>query len=1054
MALITSTAFGILLLVTTLAISIYAYFHWSYTYWKKRKCPFLPPKFPLGNSTSFLTKTSNFTLETYRFYNEIKKRGLKFAGIYTVTRPVLVVIDPDYIRDILSKDFQYFVNRGSYHNEKNDPLSAHLFNIDEPKWKPLRSKLTPHLYFRQDEDDCSRCLIDAMDRSANGRKDIDIREFLASFTTDVIGSCAFGIECNTFKEPDSVFRRMGDAIFKMDTLALKVRSFMNSKMPRLSLKLGLKSMRTDVSNFFTDLVHRTVKYREDNNFKRPDFLQLLIDMKNATKDSDSPFTMDQLAAQVFLFFVAGFDTSSTTMNFTIYELCRNPDIQEKARKEVMDVLEKHDGKLTYESLVEMKYLQQVIDEAQRLYPPLVTLSRTCVKDYKLRDTDIVIEKGTPVVVPVAALHKDPEHYSDPETFDPERFSPENKSLRHPFTHLPFGEGPRNCIGLRFGLMQSKIGLASILRKFRLRISPTTKMPLHLDEQVLLLKSVETLYIIAEKVTIKENICKSPWLGEICVSPETRRSSPRPGNSGRGPERWQPYLVRRCTVRMALITDSIVFDFLLLATTLVVSIVAYFYWSYTYWEKRKCPFIPPKFPLGNSTSLLAKTSNFTLETSRFYDEIKERGLKFAGIYLVTRPVLIIIDPDYIRDILSKDFQYFVNRGAYHNEKDDPLSAHLFAIDEPRWKPLRSKITPTFTSGKMKMMFDTVLECSQYMIDAIDKSANGRNDIDIREFLACFTTDVIGSCAFGIECNTFKDPNSVFRMMGNSVFIPDGVIHKLKLILITKMPKLSLRLGLKRVKEEISTFFQDLVQRTVKYREDNNFTRPDFLQLLIDLKNATKDTDHPFTMDQLAAQVFLFFVAGFDTSSTTMNFTIYELCQNPDVQEKARKEVMDVLEKHDGKLTYESLAGMKYLQQVIDETLRLYTPLVTLSRVCVEDYRFKDTDVTIEKGTPVVVPLIALHRDPDYYPDPEKFDPERFTLENKSSRHPYTHLPFGEGPRNCIGLRFGLMQSKIGLAMILQKFRLRISPTMKMPLHLDKSIFLLKSLEKLYVIAEHL
>ncbi|KAJ8957943.1 hypothetical protein NQ318_001942 [Aromia moschata] len=369
-------------------------------------------------------------------------------------------------------------------------------------------------------------------------------------------------------------------------------------------------------------------------------------------------------------------------------------------------------------------------------------------------------------------------------------------------------------------------------------------------------------------------------------------------------------------------------------------------------------------------------------------------------------------------------------------------------------VKGETHPTFTSGKMKMMFDTVLQCSQYMIDAMEKCVNERKDIDIRDFLASFTTDVIGSCAFGIECNTFKETDSIFRKMGDNIFKVDSFLLMIKMILISKMPQLSHKLGLKSIRNDVSTFFMDLVQRTVKYREDKNFTRPDFLQLLIAMKNATKDTDHPFTMQQLAAQVFLFFVAGFDTSSMTMNFTIYELCRNPVMQEKARKEVLEVLERHEGKITYESLSEMKYLQQAIDEALRLYPPVVTLSRVCVKDYKLRDTNIVIEKGTPVFIPLGALHRDPDYYPDPEKFDPGRFSPENIASRHPYTHLPFGEGPRNCIGLRFGQMQSKIGLATILQKFRLSISPTTKMPLHLDEQVLLLKSIETLFIKAESL
>nr|WCC58090.1 cytochrome P450 [Pharsalia antennata] len=503
--------------------------------------------------------------------------------------------------------------------------------------------------------------------------------------------------------------------------------------------------------------------------------------------------------------------------------------------------------------------------------------------------------------------------------------------------------------------------------------------------------------------------------------------------------------------MTLLTDNPIYDLFLVITTLLVVTFAYFHHSYQYWKNRKFPYLTPRFPLGNSPYLFTSSLGFGLDTVKYYDEMKKKGFKFGGIYTITSPALVLVHPDYVRDVLSKDFHYFIDRGHYHNEKDDPISAHLFALDESKWKNMRTKLTPTFTSGKMKMMFNSVLETSKYMTDAIERSALEKKDIDIREFLSCFTTDVIGSCAFGIECNSFKGTEAEFRHMGREIFAVRG-IRILSLILISKMPKLALKLGLKGTNDNVSKFFYDAVQKTVKYREDNNFTRPDFLQLLIDIKNQTKDSDNPFTMDQLVSQVFLFFVAGFDTSSSTMNFTLYELCRNQDVQDRAREEINEVLERHGGRLTYESIGELKYLQQVIDEGQRLYPPLVVLTRVCVKDYKLRDTDLVLERGTRVVIPLYSIHRDPEYYPEPDKFDPDRFSSENKKSRHPFVHLPFGEGPRNCIGLRFGLMQSKIGLATILSKFRLRISPKTDIPLRLDEGVLLLKSVNTLYVTAE--
>lgn len=140
----------------------------------------------------------------------------------------------------------------------------------------------------------------------------------------------------------------------------------------------------------------------------------------------------------------------------------------------------------------------MLSETLRMYPPLTTLTRRCTKDYTLRDTDIIIEKGTSVLISTLGLHMDPEHFPNPEIFDPERFSEENKKNIRPFTYIPFGDGPRNCIGLRFGVMQSKIGIATIIKNFNLTVASKCK-PVELDPYMFLLKSINPVKLQAERI---------------------------------------------------------------------------------------------------------------------------------------------------------------------------------------------------------------------------------------------------------------------------------------------------------------------------------------------------------------------------------------------------------------------------------------------------------------------------------------------------------------------------------------------------------------------------
>nr|CAD7580955.1 unnamed protein product [Timema californicum] len=183
--------------------------------------------------------------------------------------------------------------------------------------------------------------------------------------------------------------------------------------------------------------------------------------------------------------------------------------------------------------------------------------------------------------------------------------------------------------------------------------------------------------------------------------------------------------------------------------------------------------------------------------------------------------------------------------------------------------------------------------------------------------------------------------------------------------------------------------------------------------------------------LAAQCFVFFLAGFETSATTISCCLHELAVNPDIQERLRKEVDTVLIKHGGQITYEALQDLKYMDAVVYETLRKYPPAGSLTRFCTKDYQIPGTNVNIDKDVKVVIPVYAIHHDPKYYPDPEKFDPERFSTENIKSQPNCTYLPFGEGPRNCMGLRFGLMQVKVGLTALLSKYKFSVCEKTSIP-----------------------
>jgi len=221
-------------------------------------------------------------------------------------------------------------------------------------------------------------------------------------------------------------------------------------------------------------------------------------------------------------------------------------------------------------------------------------------------------------------------------------------------------------------------------------------------------------------------------------------------------------------------------------------------------------------------------------------------------------------------------------------------------------------------------------------------------------------------------------------------------------------------LKFIREKIVNFFRDLVKITIKARDENGIVRPNMLQLM--MENRGKDGKIEFTIDDMVAQAFIFFFGDFENSSVLMCFAVYEIAINQDIQERLHNEIDEVLEGTNGQGSYETINSMEYLDAVINEALRMYPIALALDRLCLKDFELPPTlpgrkPFTVRKGHGIWIPVYGLHHDPQYFKEPGKFDPERFLGERKKeSLNCGVYIPFGLGPRMCIGYRFALLKTK--------------------------------------------
>lgn len=464
-------------------------------------------------------------------------------------------------------------------------------------------------------------------------------------------------------------------------------------------------------------------------------------------------------------------------------------------------------------------------------------------------------------------------------------------------------------------------------------------------------------------------------------------------------------------------------------------------TFDYWTSRNVPHLKPEFPHGNTRGMGTKYHTFEF-MKRAYNELKHQG-PFGGIYISLRPTALITDLDLVKSVLVKDFNYFTNRGIYYNAKDDPISAHISNIENDEWKNIRSKLTPAFTSGKLKMMFDTILGISETFMNMIEKDSMNNGSIEIKGILSRFTCDVIGNVAFGVECDSLNNKTAKFYEMAVESMDSFDFIKRLVLMGYRGMAR-ALRMTL--TPDEVSVFYNDVVKSIIDYRSQNKeVNRHDLMNLLINMMN-----NKQIKMDQVVAQSFFYFIAGYETTSTALTFCLYELSQHQEFQEKARAEVMEAIGKHQNELTYESISELTFCDKIVKETLRKWPPSVSVQREASANYKVPNSKHVIEKGCPIMVPVYGIHHDPSIYPEPDTFDPSRFDADQVEKRHPFAFLPFGEGPRVCPGIRFSLLETKICLAKLLMNYQFSLDyDTTEFPIKISPTKFMLSPDKGVYV-----
>ncbi|XP_040999039.1 cytochrome P450 711A1-like isoform X1 [Juglans microcarpa x Juglans regia] len=481
----------------------------------------------------------------------------------------------------------------------------------------------------------------------------------------------------------------------------------------------------------------------------------------------------------------------------------------------------------------------------------------------------------------------------------------------------------------------------------------------------------------------------------------------------------------------------------------------------YWGVRRVPG-PPTMPFVGHLPMLAKYG------PDVFSVLAKRYGPIFRFHMGRQPLIIVADPELCRVVGIKKFKDFPNRSIPSPISASPLHQKgLFFTRDARWSTMRNTILSVYQPSHLS----SLIPIMQSFIESATQNLHSFKDEDITfsNLSLKLATDVIGQAAFGVNFGLSK-PQSIsdsVKILDNQ--IDDKEVHDFinQHVYSTTQLKMDLSgsfsiiLGLlvpilqepfrqilkrlpgtmdwkvERTNQKLSGRLNEIVAKRMKDRDRNS---KDFLSLILNARESQTASKNIFTSDYISAVTYEHLLAGSATTSFTLSSVVYLVAGHPEVEKKMLAEI-DAFSPPDQIPSSHDLQNkFPYLEQVIKEAMRYYivSPLVareTSKEVQIGGY-------LLPKGTWVWLALGVLAKDPKNFPEPEKFRPERFdpNCEEEKRRHPYAFIPFGIGPRSCIGQKFSLQEIKLSLIHLYRKYVFRHSPNMEKPLDLEYGIVL--------------
>ncbi|XP_077526686.1 cytochrome P450 3A24-like [Haemaphysalis longicornis] len=480
---------------------------------------------------------------------------------------------------------------------------------------------------------------------------------------------------------------------------------------------------------------------------------------------------------------------------------------------------------------------------------------------------------------------------------------------------------------------------------------------------------------------------------------------------------------------------------LLVTVVGIAVTAFWTWrkrTFSVFKDRGIPGPEPSLISGNFDQI------WNGETFKVLDEWSKTYGDMYGFFNGDAPFLMVKDLELLRRVFVEDFGLFTERGEIWRmlAQNKVIRDNVTFSKGYQWKFARRSTSMAFTASKLRPMVPGMSEAVDRFLNLLEtrcrEAADG--EADVFRLLAPLAFDLVAETACGLYLDVQHKPNDEYFASARSLLL--NVVENFYQRVGQFFSGIK---GLVPLMELLESTFGAEPMTVLTYRarpivalraKDPSLARPDVIQTLLEAKVPKELHGHKDLLNysdgqgnylmhpkDIASNTAILLVAGFETVSITTACCVFCLAKYPDVQEKVRKEVNAVYDKH-GSFSYDAVTEMPYTVQTIFETLRLYSPVIAFtSRKASCDYSYKD--LTLPKGVSILASTEHIHKDPSIWDRPEEFDPDRFSPEQRSTRNPLAFQPYGIGPRNCVGMKLAQLEMTVIIAKLVHRFRLHLS-----------------------------